>query len=266
MKPINLEIGNYLKNSLIPESMIYYERLNTIRQFLIIDSMTDIPQSSRNEKTVSDKKYQNEIVRKIIHMSSFLIVIFIYFADKWTACVVTGILFLLFFTANSLLLYSKFRFLNDIKVKHLSFLLRENEKYGYISSNWFLLGCFLSVLLFQKYIAMLGITVLIFGDAFAALIGMRFGKHRFKNKKSVEGTLAFIAVSYLFLAGFAVFLKLDTLFIIAALVSIPAVSVFEIYSKQLKIDDNLLIPILFGVLMISLLFVFEKAIAISFPI
>jgi len=125
--------------------------------------MTDIPPSSRNEKTVSDKKYRNEIARKIIHMSSFFIVLFIYFADKMTACLATGLFFLLVFVGNSVLLYSKFRFLNDIKVKYFSFLLRDNEKYGYISSNWFLLGCFLSVLLFSKYIAMLGITVLIFG-------------------------------------------------------------------------------------------------------
>ena len=225
--------------------------------------MTDIPQSSRNEKTVSDKKYRNEVARKIIHMSSFLIVLFIYFVDKLTACIVIGLLLLLLFTGNSLLLYSKFRFLNDIKVKYFSFLLRDNEKYGYISSNWFLLGCFLSVLLFQKYIAMLGITVLIFGDAFAALIGMRFGKHRFKNGKSVEGTLAFIGVSYLFLAGFAFFLKPDLFFIIAALISMPIVAVFEVYSKQIKMDDNLLIPILFGVFMVFLLFILETVTVIS---
>jgi len=225
--------------------------------------MTDIPPSSRNEKAVSDKKYRNEIARKIIHMSSFFIVVFIYFADKLTACLMTGLFFLLVFIVNSILLYSKFRFLNDIKVKYFSFLLRDNEKYGYISSNWFLLGCFLSVLLFQKYIAMLGITVLIFGDAFAAIIGVRFGKHRFKNGKSVEGTLAFIGVSYLFLAGFAAVLKPDIFFIIAALVSIPIVAVSEIYSKQLKMDDNLLIPILFGVLMFLLLFFFKTVTVVS---
>jgi len=219
-------------------------------------SMTNI-HSSRNGKTVSDKKYRNEIARKILHMSSFLAVIFIYFADKPTACILIGLSFLLLFIGNSLLLYSKLRFLNDIKIKYFSFLLRDNEKYGYISSNWFLLGCFLSVLLFPKYVAMLGITVLIFGDAFAALIGMRFGKHKFKNGKSIEGTLAFIGVSYLFLAGFAIVLKPDLSFVIASLLSIPAAAVSEIFSKQIKIDDNLLIPIIFGVLMVVLLFVFE---------
>ncbi|MDV0445845.1 hypothetical protein MmiAt1_14450 [Methanimicrococcus sp. At1] len=204
------------------------------------------------------EKYRNELARKFLHMCSFIIVIFIYFADKKTACIVIGALFALLFIGNTILLSSGFRVVNDIKVKYFSFLLRDDEKYGYISSNWFLLGCFFSVLLFPKYIAMLGITVLIFGDAFAALIGMRFGKHKFKNGKSLEGTLGFIFVSYLFLAGFAFFLPdIGSAFIAAALISIPFVAVAEIYSKQIKIDDNLVIPLVFGALMLLFMKIFE---------
>ncbi|WNY29075.1 hypothetical protein MmiEs2_12890 [Methanimicrococcus stummii] len=204
------------------------------------------------------KKYRNEIARKILHMCSFLIVIFIYFANRLTACIVIGALLALLFIGNTLILSSRFTLINDIKVKYFSFLLRDDEKYGYISSNWFLLGCFLSVLLFPKYVAMLGITVLIFGDAFAALIGMRFGKHKFKNGKSLEGTLGFIAVSWLFLAGFVLLLPdAGTAFAVASLISIPVVAVAEIYSKQIKIDDNLVIPIVFGILACVLMKIFE---------
>lgn len=210
-------------------------------------------------ETVSQKKYRNEVARKFLHMCSFLIVLFIYFTGKMTACIVIGALLALLFIGNTLILSSRFKIINEIKVKYFSFLLREDEKYGYISSNWFLLGCFLSVLLFPKYIAMLGITVLIFGDAFAALVGMKFGKHKFKNGKSLEGTLGFMAVSFLFLAAFAVVLRLDLPFIAASAISIPIVAVAEIYSKQLKIDDNLTIPLVFGFSMIFFLFVFEKA-------
>ncbi len=209
-------------------------------------------------ETVSSPKYRNEMARKFLHMCSFLIVLFIYFVDKTTACVVIGVLLGLLFIGNTLILSSRFRIVNEIKVKYFSFLLRDDEKYGYISSNWFLLGCFLSVLLFPKYVAMLGITVLIFGDAFAALVGMKFGKHKFKNGKSLEGTLGFIAVSFLFLAVFAVVLDLDHRFIAASAVTIPLVAVAEIYSKQLKIDDNLTIPLVFGFLMLFFMFVFER--------
>lgn len=209
-------------------------------------------------ETDPQRKYRNEIARKVLHMCSFLIVIFIYFVDKTTACIVIGVLLALLFTGNTLILSSRFKIINEMKVKYFSFLLRDDEKYGYISSNWFLLGCFLSVLLFPKYVAMLGITVLIFGDAFAALIGMKFGKHKFKNGKSLEGTLGFIVVSYLFLAAFAIVLNSDLQFIVASAVSIPFVAVAEIYSKQLKIDDNLTIPLVFGFLMLFFMFVFEK--------
>lgn len=222
--------------------------------------MPDAQNTSVHEKKDADRhKYRNELARKILHMGSFLIVLFIYLTDQKTACLVIGALFVLLFIGNTLLISSRFRFLNEIKVKYFSFLLRDDEKYGYISSNWFLLGCFLSVLLFPKPVAMLGIIVLVFGDAFAALIGMRFGKYKFKNGKSVEGTVGFIGVSYLFLAVLAFLLKSDPAFIAAALISIPATAVVEVYSKQIKIDDNLTIPIFFGVLTVLLLFLFEKA-------
>ena len=205
-------------------------------------------------ETAKSQKYRHEIARKLLHMCSFLIVIFIYLTDKKTACIVIGTILVILFIGNTILLSSGLRFLNEFKVKYFSFLLRDNEKYGYISSNWFLLGCFLSVLLFSKEIAMLSITVLIFGDAFAALIGMKFGKHKFKNGKSWEGTLGFIGASYLLLAGFYFAIDLTLSFVVAALVVIPITAVSEVYSKQLKIDDNLLIPLIFGVLMTGLLY------------
>ena len=205
-------------------------------------------------ETAKSQKYRHEIARKLLHMCSFLIVIFIYLTDKQIACIVIGTILVILFLGNTILLSSGFRFLNEFKVKYFSFLLRNNEKYGYISSNWFLLGCFLSVLLFSKEIAMLAITVLIFGDAFAALIGMKFGKHKFKNGKSWEGTLGFIGASYLLLAGFYFAIDLTLSFAAAALIVIPITAVSEVYSKQLKIDDNLLIPLIFGVLMTGLLY------------
>ncbi|MDR2944224.1 MAG: hypothetical protein LBU81_03970 [Methanosarcinales archaeon] len=210
-------------------------------------------------KSNAPSKYLSEVARKVLHMCSFLIVLFIYFTDKITACLVIGVLLLLLFIGNTLILSSRFKILNDIKVKYFSFLLRDNEKDGYISSNWFLLGCFLCVFLFPKYAAMSAITVLIFGDAFAALIGMKFGKHKFKNGKSLEGTLGFTAVSFLCVAAFMIFPETGNRFIAAAAASVPIAAIAELYSKQIKIDDNLTIPLTFGFSMAVFLFIFEKA-------
>ena len=208
-------------------------------------------QNTQDEKAKSDK-YRNEVSRKLLHMCSFLIVIFIHFVAKQTAVVVLFVLFLVVFIGNYLIL--NISSLNNIKIKYFSFLLRDSEKTGYISSNWFLLGCALSVLLFSKHIAMLGISILIFADAFAALVGMKFGKHKFKNGKSYEGSAAFIIISCLFAAGFYVVLDSGAAFTIAALLSVPLVAIIEIYSKQIKIDDNLTIPISFGVFMTVFIF------------
>ena len=204
------------------------------------------------ETKVKSSKYRNEISRKLLHMCTFLFVIFIYFVPKMTAFAVLFALFLIVFIGNFLVL--NISALNSIKLKYFSFLLRDSEKSGYISSNWFLLGCALSVLLFSQHAAMLGISILIFADAFAALIGMKFGRHKFKNGKSLEGSAAFFIVSCLFTAGFYFALHSGIVFTAAALLSIPIVTAIEIYSKQIKIDDNLTIPLSFGICMTGFMF------------
>jgi hypothetical protein len=83
------------------------------------------------------QKYRHEIARKLLHMCSFLIVIFIYFTDKKSACIAIGAALLILFIGNTILLSSKLSFLNEIKIKYFSFLLRDDEKYGYISQIGF---------------------------------------------------------------------------------------------------------------------------------
>ncbi|WNY25624.1 diacylglycerol/polyprenol kinase family protein [Methanolapillus millepedarum] len=211
-----------------------------------------------SDQTPPEKKfsYRQEVKRKLLHMTSFVFVIFIYLTNKETACLVIGFLFIALVIAEQLCRI--FPALNDIKIKYFSPVLRENEKSGNVSSVWFLLGCFLSVLLFSKEVAMLGITILIFGDAFAALIGKRFGKHKFKNGKSLEGTLGFIGVSLLFLIAYAFILDLSRIFIILSVISIVAAAIVEIYTKQLKADDNLTIPLTFGISMWILTWIFTN--------
>ncbi|WP_338100354.1 diacylglycerol/polyprenol kinase family protein [Methanolapillus africanus] len=215
-----------------------------------------------SEQAASEAKkfsYRQEVKRKLLHMTSFVFVIFIYLTTKQTACLVIGFLFVALVAAEQLC--RMFPALNNIKIRFFSSVLRENEKSGNVSSVWFLLGCFLSVLLFSKEVAMIGITILIFGDAFAALIGKRFGKHKFKNGKSLEGTLGFIGVSIIFLIAYFFILDLTMSFTLMAAVSIIAASIVEIYTKQLKLDDNLTIPLTFGFSMWILTWIFGIAAA-----
>ncbi|WNY26364.1 diacylglycerol/polyprenol kinase family protein [Methanolapillus ohkumae] len=212
-------------------------------------SKKSIPDAEKNE-------FRQEIKRKLLHMTSFVFVIFIYWATQEMACFVLGLLFLGLVVAEWLC--KMFPALNNIKIKYFSTVLRENEKTGNVSSVWFLLGCFLSVLLFSKDVAIIGITILIFGDAFAALVGKRFGKHKFKNGKSWEGFFGFVGISLLFLTAYVFILDLTRIFTVFAALSIVVAALVEIYTKQIKIDDNLTIPLTFGIMMQILIMFFES--------
>ena len=49
----------------------------------------------------------------------------------------------------------------------------------------------------DKYLVLLSIFAWGFGDALAALIGTKFGKHKLYKKKSYEGTIAMFVTSFI---------------------------------------------------------------------
>jgi dolichol kinase len=123
-------------------------------------------------------------------------------------------------------------------------MLREHEvnskKIILSGATYVLIAATLTVFLFPKIFVILGITVLIFGDIFAALIGRKFGKHKFLFK-SLEGTTAFF-----------VFGSLTVLFtpkvegnITEYLIGFAAVAVAAIVENISYgwADDNLTIPL-----------------------
>ena len=106
------------------------------------------------------------------------------------------------------------------------------------------IGILLSVIFFDKNVAMAAIVTVTFGDSIGALVGMYFGrlKNPFNRSKHVEGTLA----------GFAVAALINTLFL-APLTSILVSAIgliiesidFEL--NGFDVDDNLTVPISVGV-------------------
>jgi dolichol kinase len=129
-------------------------------------------------------------------------------------------------------------------------MLREHEKdskkKNLSGASYVFLACTLSVLLFPKLFAITGIAVLILGDIAAALIGRKFGKHKFFFK-SLEGTAAFFVVSSIVIL---IIPKVEGLlieyFIGFAAVAVGALAENLSYGWA---DDNLTIPISIGLTM-----------------
>jgi dolichol kinase len=85
-------------------------------------------------------------------------------------------------------------------------MIREHEQLGLLGSTYLLLASLLAVEIFPQPIAAAAIGFTVLGDAFAAIVGRAFGRHRL-FRKSVEGALGgFVAclvwASFLSAAGF----------------------------------------------------------------
>src|SRR6056297_1700706 len=111
----------------------------------------------------------------------------------------------------------------------------------FTGASYLLAGSLLVVLLFPKAIAVTALIFLTIGDPTACLIGTFFGKIETFQKKTVEGTLAFI------LSGFMDSLLVTEIPVIYKLIAVITAAVIEML--PVKIDDNFTIPISAGFLL-----------------
>lgn len=74
-------------------------------------------------------------------------------------------------------------------------LLRDDERKGPHGSLFFLAGVFLSILLFPKNLACVGLVYLAVGDTAAEVVGRKFGRVKLLGPKTLEGSAACFASS-----------------------------------------------------------------------
>jgi dolichol kinase len=183
-----------------------------------------------------------EIFRKIIHLSSLCYPLFYLLTNnKALVLVVTGAIFLTVLLIDIFRIFNKS--VNDVFCKYLKFTIREGEKRGFTGSTYFMCGTFFTILLFPREVAIVSLCVLVISDTCASVVGISIGRVKLVGNKSLEGTLAFfvsaLAVSY---CGWVYFGLLPYLLFVAAFVT----TVMELFNKQLRCDDNILIPVGFA--------------------
>ncbi|NPA47405.1 MAG: phosphatidate cytidylyltransferase [Thermococci archaeon] len=76
---------------------------------------------------------------------------------------------------------------------------RESEHSGIAAHIYFTLAALIIVYFFSKNIAIGAISVATLGDSMAAIVGRAFGRHRFSNGKSLEGSLAYFITALVIL-------------------------------------------------------------------
>lgn len=109
-----------------------------------------------------------------------------------------------------------------------------------------LLAAAITSLLFPGPFAASAFATMLLGDTAAALIGRRFGRIRFANGKSLEGSLAFIAVGMaIVLASFCIW-RLGAAALWLGFAGVWLASAAEFFNTKLHIDDNFSIPLIVG--------------------
>jgi len=126
-----------------------------------------------------------------------------------------------------------------------SSIIRSHEHAGDFTGASYILTAFcLTIALFFKPIAITAMVFIIVGDTFAALIGRRYGKHKFFRNKSIEGSFACL------LSTIAVALFVSNLLFLELKVGlIGAFIATFVEALPLGIDDNVTVPLLSGLVM-----------------
>lgn len=208
--------------------------------------------------------YTTELLRKSIHLCSLSISIVYYFVTRESALMILIPLAIFSLSIDLVRYYSAP--VSKLFYSLFGFMLREhevnNKKKTLTGATYVLLGAALVVLIFPKVFVIPAIAVLIFGDIAAALLGRKFGKHKFLAK-SLEGTLAFFVVGSLVILVSPKIAGLPEEYIIG-FVSVGVGAIVENISYGLA-DDNLTIPITVCLAMWALYSIFLPELGVTLP-
>ena len=200
--------------------------------------------------TTVNISYSAELCRKGLHLFSLLIPLSAWYLER-----IDTVVILLWMAIGSMLV-DILRFqkgpIGIIFRSALFFILRPHESVGRLGidkltgSTWMLMAGVLTFAFFPKEVAVAAFAMLIVGDAAAALIGRKFGRHLMgRGNKTVEGSAAF------FFTAFLISCAVPGLPWHVAIAGAIVATLVEVYITG--IDDNFTIPILASFAMAILL-------------
>lgn len=136
----------------------------------------------------------------------------------------------------------QWRFWNSFAKKILGSLIRHHEQAGdFTGASYILITVCLTVALFTKPIAIAALSFIIVGDTFAAIIGRKFGRHKFYRNKTIEGSLGCLAGTLI------TAMLLPDIALLVAVIGAGIATVIEAF--PLSVDDNVSVPLVSGLAM-----------------
>ena len=187
-------------------------------------------------------KHRGEFNRKAIHFSLILLPLgyrYLVNYDKKITLIVLTILLMIALVIEIIRMSNPV--FKNIFYNIFGSMMRSRESGNLTSATYMLISVTVCIAVFPAPIAFAAISFLAIGDTLAALVGIRFGRKKlFGSHKSLEGSLAFFAGSFVF----AVFY----MNVWIALSGAVAAAVAE--AAPIWLDDNIKVPVTAGLVMI----------------
>ncbi|MFX1364495.1 MAG: glycerol-3-phosphate acyltransferase [Promethearchaeota archaeon] len=196
---------------------------------------------SEKKILIEDETFKSHWWRVAMRPFAIIFVIFYVFNPKLPSLILIGSVALAF------ILLDLTRFINKqtnvLLTEKVKSIFKKGEVSKFSSMTVFLVAGFISILVFEKNIAIASLIFLIFGDIFGKIFGLAFGKHKIFDK-TLEGTLAYFGS--VLICGYFIFFIFDIPLIILLCGGVVA-PIIELFS--FGVDDNFTVPIVSGAIM-----------------
>ena len=177
----------------------------------------------------------NELLRKTVHLIfGLLITLLIWIVPKEEALMILGAGLLVGLGFIDLTM-------RGIQVPVISHLLHYLERDGVFPGKgafFFVFSSLVTLILFSSPTAAVGVLVLSVLDGMATLIGLRYGRIRIINHKSIEGSGGAVLITFCVLVFIMNPVQAIVISVVAGIVELAS-----------PVDDNLLIPLVVAVLL-----------------
>lgn len=197
-----------------------------------------------SDRSDDEQSFRIELIRKAIHLCSIAIPVVYYWTTREGALLILLPLTVVCIAVDLARYY--FPPFSSFFYRMFGVLLREHERDAerktLNGATYVLIAATLCVFIFPKIIAITAFLILIISDLTSALVGKRFGRHKFFSK-SLEGSFAFFIS-----AAIVIMVTPKISYIVPEyIIGIFAAALGAlIEALPLGIDDNITIPLVVG--------------------
>ena len=185
--------------------------------------------------------FKNEISRKLLHLTALIIpaaylkINNLFFVNSFISVLFLSIIFLELMKKNNTIIWKIFN-------SYFKPFIRKYEYKKPMGSSYMIFSFFLIILFFNKTIVATSMFITIISDALAAIIGLRYGKLKTINNKTLEGSYAFLVSTIIILFISTTSLSLYVIIIISIIIT--AIEAFTPMEY-----DNLTVPIFSSIIL-----------------